>query len=66
MFKKLSKVSTRKLIALLLTVVYCALMLIGRIPATDMTPVYTMVLGFYFGRSTALDIPGQKKGDYNE
>ncbi|HSQ90432.1 hypothetical protein [Romboutsia sp.] len=54
--------SVRKVIALLLTIVFCYLSIQGRINQDQFIPVFSMVLGYYFGRSTALDIPGKIKG----
>jgi hypothetical protein len=54
--------SVRKVIALLLTVVFCYLSIQGKITQDQFIPVFSMVLGYYFGRSTALDIPGKLKG----
>jgi hypothetical protein len=54
--------SVRKVIALLLTIVFCYLSIQGKITQDQFIPVFSMVLGYYFGRSTALDIPGKLKG----
>lgn len=54
--------SVRKVIALLLTIVFCYLSIQGKISQDQFIPVFSMVLGYYFGRSTALDIPGKLKG----
>lgn len=36
----------------------------GRITATEFMTVFTVIIGFYFGGSTALDDPSsRKKGD---
>ncbi|CEH32936.1 hypothetical protein [Romboutsia lituseburensis] len=53
--------SVRKIIALLLTIVFCYLSIDGKVTQEQFIPVFSMVLGYYFGRSTALDIPGKKK-----
>lgn len=47
----------RKIIALLLTVVFCYLSMTGKISQEQFIPVFSMVLGYYFGKSTALDDP---------
>ncbi|WP_042276667.1 hypothetical protein [Faecalimicrobium dakarense] len=47
--------SVRKTIALLLTVVFCYLSIIGKITQDQFIPVFSMVIGYYFGKSTALD-----------
>lgn len=49
-------IAPRKLIALLLTFVAAYLWATGQI---DLKDVYLMVIGFYFGKSTALDKPGE-------
>jgi len=54
--------SVRKVIALLLTIVFCYLSIQGKITQEQFIPIFSMVLGYYFGRSTALDIPGKLKG----
>lgn len=49
--------SVRKIIALVLTGVFCYLSIIGTIKPTEFIPIFSMVLGYYFGKSTALDTP---------
>lgn len=49
--------SVRKTIALLLTVIFCYLSINGKITQDQFIPVFSMVLGYYFGKSTALDNP---------
>ena len=51
--------SVRRVIALLLTLVFSYLTLTGKITQEQFMPVFSMVLGYYFGKSTALDIPGK-------
>jgi len=58
--------SVRKMIALLLAIVFCYLAVIGKVSSTEYTTVFTMVVGFYFGRSTALDVPGKKQNNEKE
>jgi hypothetical protein len=53
--------NVRKVIALLLTIVFCYLSIQGKINQDQFIPVFSMVLGYYFGKSTALDIPGKRK-----
>ena len=53
--------SVRKLIALLVTVAFCYLSIKGQITSSEFIAVFSMIVGFYFGRSTALDIPGEKQ-----
>ena len=49
--------SVRKIIALDLTTVFCYLSIVGKINASEFIPIFSMVLGYYFGKSTALDVP---------
>lgn len=53
--------SVRKLIAMLLTVTFCIMSIRGLVGASEFVSVFSMVVGFYFGRSTALDIPGKRE-----
>lgn len=53
--------SVRKVIALSLTAVFCYLSLNGIIKPNEFIPIFSMVLGYYFGKSTALDTPKQKE-----
>ena len=53
--------SVRKIIALSLTLVFCCMSLMGKISQEQFIPVFSMVLGYYFGKSTALDIPKNHK-----
>ena len=53
--------SVRKIIAMILTFVFCYLAIKGQISSSEYVTVFTMVIGFYFGRSTALDIPGKEQ-----
>lgn len=55
--------SVRKIIAISLTLVFCYLSVIGTITQEQFIPVFSMVLGYYFGKSTALDIPATKRTD---
>lgn len=52
--------SVRKLIALLVTIAFCYLAVKGQISSSEFISVFSMIVGFYFGRSTALDVPGAK------
>ena len=49
--------SVKKIIVLLLTIVFCVLSITNHISATEFLSVFTMVTGFYFGQSFA------KRGD---
>ncbi|GAA0713593.1 hypothetical protein GCM10008904_28060 [Paraclostridium ghonii] len=51
--------SVRKIIALCLTIVFCYLSIIGTIKPSEFIPVFSMVVGYYFGKSTALETPNQ-------
>lgn len=53
--------SVRKLIAVCLTIVFCYLSLIGAIKPSEFMPIFSMVIGYYFGKSTALETPNQRK-----
>ena len=49
--------SVRKVIALLLTLVFSFLCIRGSITTNEFIPIFSMVLGYYFGKSTALETP---------
>ena len=49
--------SVRKIIALGITAVFCYLSIIGKITTAEFIPVFSMIIGYYFGKSTALDVP---------
>lgn len=49
--------SVRKIIAILVTIVFCYLSIVGKIKSSEFIPVFSMIIGYYFGKSTALDIP---------
>lgn len=49
--------SVRKIIALGVTSVFCYLSIIGKISTNEFIPVFSMIIGYYFGKSTALDGP---------
>lgn len=55
--------SVRKSIAIMLTVAFCYLAFTGKVSSSEYTTVFTMVIGFYFGRSTALDVPGKQQAE---
>mgnify|MGYP000909121835 CR=1 FL=1 len=48
-------IGIRKFIALTLTSVFSYLSIVGVIGKDEFLPVFSMVIGYYFGRSTALD-----------
>ena len=43
----------KKLIALLLTIVFCALSAKGQVSSQEFLTVFSLVIAFYFGQSTA-------------
>ena len=45
--------SVKKIMALLLTVVFCILSVTNRISSTEFLSVFTLIVGFYFGQSVA-------------
>jgi hypothetical protein len=55
----MKNIETRKFIALFLTVIFGALSIVGFCMGKDIpltvTPIISMVIGYYFGKSTALD-----------
>ncbi|MGL5348218.1 MAG: hypothetical protein ACRDA3_12770 [Peptostreptococcaceae bacterium] len=57
--------SVRKIIAISLTLVFCYLGVSGKISGEQFTPIFTMVIGYYFGKSTALDVPGKNDENIN-
>lgn len=57
--------SVRKIIAIIFTLTFCYLALVGNISKGDFIPIFSMVIGYYFGKSTALDIPGIIGKDLN-
>lgn len=48
--------SVRKIIALGVTAVFCYLSIIGKITSSEFIPIFSMIIGYYFGKSTALDV----------
>ncbi|MCT8976285.1 hypothetical protein N4T77_06715 [Clostridium sp. CX1] len=43
----------KKIIALLLTIVFCYLAIVGKVTAEQYLTVFSLVIAFYFGQSTA-------------
>lgn len=43
----------KKIIALLLTIVFCILSFKGNVSSQDFLTVFSLVIAFYFGQSTA-------------
>lgn len=63
MLKYFGSINTRRIITLSLTLSFCFLSVIGKIDSKEFMTVFTVIIGFYFGGSTALDDPsGRKKG----
>ncbi|WML33796.1 hypothetical protein [Clostridium sp. OS1-26] len=42
----------KKIIALLLTIVFCFLAIVGKVTAEQYLTVFSLVIAFYFGQST--------------
>lgn len=57
--------SVRKVIALSVTLVFCYLSVIGKINSSEFIPVFSMIIGYYFGKSTALDAPPNNNNTAN-
>lgn len=49
--------SVKKTIALSVTIVFCYLSINGEISSSEFIPVFSMIVGYYFGKSTALELP---------
>lgn len=49
--------SVRKIIALAVTGVFCYLSAKGDVKTSEFIPIFSMIIGYYFGKSTALDSP---------
>lgn len=45
--------SVKKIMALLLTLVFCILSITNRVSSTEFLSVFTLIVGFYFGQSVA-------------
>lgn len=43
----------KKIIALLTTIVFCYLSVAGTVSSTEFLSVFTLIIGFYFGQSSA-------------
>lgn len=56
-------IGIRKFIALTLTFVFSYLSIVGVIGKDEFLPVFSMVIGYYFGRSTALDRTPQEPAE---
>lgn len=51
----------KKIIALLLTVVFCYLAITGRITSEQYINIFSIVIAFYFGQSTARQAAEESK-----
>lgn len=52
-------ISVRKLISILLTITFCYLSVTSKIDSQQFVPIFSIIVGYYFGKSTALDVPGK-------
>lgn len=59
--KFISKMSMRRLITMLLTLLFVYMSVKGKIDSEQVTAIYGVIIGFYFGKSTALDVPSNDK-----
>ena len=46
-------IEVKKIIALLVVIVFCWLAIAGKVDTTIFTSVVTLIVGYYFGQSTA-------------
>jgi len=44
--------SVKRVIAILVTFVFCYLTISGRIDSAQFIPIFSMIVGYYFGRTT--------------
>ena len=51
----------KKIISLLLTVVFCYLAIIGKVSSEQFLTVFSLVIAFYFGQSTARQAVAESK-----
>lgn len=56
----------KKVIALLLTVIFCVLSVKGSVTSSEFLTVFSMVISFYFGQSTARQTMKETKSDIGE
>lgn len=49
-------ISVKKIIALLLCLVFCYLAVIGKVTSQEFLTVFSLVVAFYFGQSTAKEL----------
>lgn len=53
----------KKIIALLTTIVFCILSCRGSLSSTEFLSVFTLIIGFYFGQSSARQAIKENKAD---
>jgi len=54
-------IEVRKIVTLLFALVFCYLAVFQYLSAESVLSILTMVFGYYFGKSTALDKSGDNK-----
>ncbi|OPD18611.1 hypothetical protein AL710_15140 [Clostridium botulinum] len=52
----------KKIIALLTTIVFCILSAKGNLSSTEFLSVFTLIIGFYFGQSSARQAVKERAG----
>ena len=60
---KMLGIGVRQIISLCLTFVFCYLAVMGKVSMNEFLPIFSMTIGYYFGKSTALDSPGGKNNE---
>lgn len=55
----LNLLQVKKIIALLTTIVFCYLAVANMVSSTEFLSVFTLIVGFYFGQSTAKSAKGE-------
>lgn len=61
MIKELLQI--KKIIALLLTIVFCYLVVIGKVTSEQYLTVFSLVIAFYFGQSTVRQTISENSSD---
>ena len=54
-------ISVKKIIAILLTIVFCILSITKHIGSTEFLSVFSMVIGYYFGASVSRQATNEAK-----
>ena len=63
MKEKIAKlIDVKSIVTLLLTVVFCALCIIGTLP-TEFLTIYTVIIGFYFGTQSQKKAERKQKNE---